>query len=176
MGSEHTAEKQPMICKRWWLALGLTVAMAGCEAGGGPSTPAPAASKAVPTSGNSGDLAVPATDVSKGQAPMPTGGTSPTGSDAAESKGGGADAGKAAATEVKLTDAEVAEIKKLPAADQEAALAQKVCPISESHLGDPDMGPPIKVTADGVTAFLCCESCTKKFQKDPKAALAKIGK
>ena len=165
-----------MICKRWWLALGLTAMMAGCEAGGGPSTPAPAASKAVPTSGNSGDLAVPPTDVSKGQAPMPTGGLSPTGSDAAESKDSGGDKGKAAVADVKLSDAEVAEIKKLPAADQAAALAQKVCPITEEHLGNPDMGPPIKVTADGVTAYLCCESCTKKFQKDPKAALAKIGK
>ena len=89
-----------MICKRWWMALGLAAAMVGCEPGGGPSTPAPAASKAVPTSGNSGDQAVPATDVSKGEAPMPTGGLSPTGTDATESKGAGAAKGKAAAAGV----------------------------------------------------------------------------
>ena len=38
------------------------------------------------------------------------------------------------------------------------------------------MGTPIKVEADGKTAFLCCDGCTKKFKQDPKAALAKIGK
>jgi len=165
-----------MICNRWWLALGLAASMVGCEPGGGPSTPAPAASKGVPSSGSSGTQAVPATDVSKGQDSMPTGGLSPTGTDSAESKGAGAEKGKVATADVKLSDPEIAEIKKLPAADQEAALAQKVCPISEDHLGNPDMGPPIKVTADGMTAFLCCENCTKKFKQDPKAALAKIGK
>jgi len=162
-----------MICKHWWLAPGLAAAMAGCEPGGGPSPPAPASSKAVPTSGTSGDQAVPATDVSKGQDSMPTGGLSPTGTDAAESKGAGAPKEKAAGARTP-SDKELAAIKKLPAAEQAAALAQKVCPISGDPLGS--MGKPQKVTAEGKSAFLCCEGCEEDFRKDPKAALAKIGK
>ena len=38
------------------------------------------------------------------------------------------------------------------------------------------MGAPVKVTADGKTAFLCCGACKKGFEKDPAAALAKLGK
>jgi len=76
-------------------------------------------------------------------------------------------------TEVKLTQAEIDNINTLPEADRAAALAQKVCPISGEHLGS--MDKPLKVTADGKTAFLCCESCESKFKKDPAGALAKLG-
>lgn len=81
----------------------------------------------------------------------------------------------AQATEVKLSDEEIAGINKLAdPKDRELALAQKVCPISGENLGG--MGAPIKVVADGKTAFLCCKGCKKDFDKDPKAALAKISK
>ncbi len=75
-------------------------------------------------------------------------------------------------SQVTLTDEEIAEIKSLP--DDQAALAlkQKVCPISGAHLGG--MGTPIKVSADGKTAFLCCEGCQGEFEENPKAALAKL--
>ncbi len=83
-----------------------------------------------------------------------------------------AEAPQAAA--VKLTDEELAEVKKLPEADQALALAQGVCPISGEHLGS--MGPPLKVTADGKTAFLCCKGCKADFDADPAAAIAKLNK
>jgi YHS domain-containing protein len=74
-----------------------------------------------------------------------------------------------------LSDDEKSEIAKLTEkADQDAALAQAVCPISGENLGS--MGVPIKMTADGKDAYLCCNGCKKSFEKDPKAALAKLGK
>jgi hypothetical protein len=79
--------------------------------------------------------------------------------------------GEAAA--VTLSAEEIAEIKNLPEADQAAALKQKVCPISSEHLGS--MGTPIKVTVGDKSAFLCCEGCKEDFDKDPQAALAKLG-
>ena len=74
----------------------------------------------------------------------------------------------------KLTDEEVAEIKKLPAEDQPVAMAQMVCPVSDKHLGSMDV--PIKKTADGKTAFLCCAGCVDSFEKDPATYLAKLKK
>jgi hypothetical protein len=38
------------------------------------------------------------------------------------------------------------------------------------------MGVPIKVSAEGKTAYLCCKGCNKDFDKDPKAVFAKLGK
>jgi hypothetical protein len=87
-----------------------------------------------------------------------------------------ADAAPADIKDVKLTDEEIANIKKLPEADQAAALEQKICPISGSHLGTEDMGVPVKVSADGQDVFICCGGCKKEVEKDPKAVLAKLGK
>jgi YHS domain-containing protein len=77
---------------------------------------------------------------------------------------------KAAA--VKLDDDEIAEIKKLPAAEQIVALKQVVCPVSDEHLGS--MGMPLKVTAAGKTFYLCCKGCKKDVDADPKAVIAKL--
>jgi YHS domain-containing protein len=83
--------------------------------------------------------------------------------------------GDKAAANVTLTPDQVATINKLPdAKDRELALAQKVCLISGEPLGD--MGVPFKVTAEGKTGFLCCKGCKQDFDKDPKSALAKLGK
>src|SRR5262249_18578876 len=79
---------------------------------------------------------------------------------------------KAAA--VKLSDDEVAEIKKLPESEQAAALKQAVCPVSDEPLGS--MGMPVKVSAEGKTFYLCCKNCKKEVDADPKAVLAKLGK
>lgn len=79
--------------------------------------------------------------------------------------------GEAAAA---LSQEEIDEIKKLPADEQAQALAQAVCVISGENLGS--MGKPVKVEADGKTAFLCCKGCVEDFEKDPKAALAKLEK
>ena len=73
---------------------------------------------------------------------------------------------------VQLKPDEIAEIKKLPAAEQDQALKQAVCPVSGHHLGS--MEKPIKVTAEGRTFFLCCEGCEPDLKKDPKAVIAKL--
>ena len=81
----------------------------------------------------------------------------------------------ATAKTVSLTADEKAEIGKLSdKADQDAALTQATCPVSGENLGS--MGVPIKVSADGKTAYLCCKGCNKDFDKDPKAVFAKLGK
>ncbi len=75
---------------------------------------------------------------------------------------------------VKLTDDELTAIKELPAAEQAVAIQQAVCPVSEHHLGS--MDKPIKVTAEGRTFYLCCESCEKELKANPKAVIAKLDK
>ena len=82
------------------------------------------------------------------------------------------DAPKTAAA--SLNADELAEVKKLPADEQDAALAQALCPVSTEHLGS--MGTPIKVSAEGKTLYLCCKGCQKDFDADPKAVLAKLAK
>ncbi len=72
------------------------------------------------------------------------------------------------------SDEVLANLKKLPAADQPLATAQKVCPVSGEPLGE--MGAPIKVTAEGRTFFLCCKSCEADVKADPKAVIAKLDK
>ncbi len=80
------------------------------------------------------------------------------------------EAPKADATE--LSEDEIANIKTLPAEDQEAALKQAVCPVSGENLGA--MDAPIKVTAEDRSFFLCCDGCKDDVDKDAKAVLAKL--
>jgi hypothetical protein len=70
------------------------------------------------------------------------------------------------------TDEEAANIRKLPQADQKAALAQGVCAVGGEPLGS--MGVPIRMTADGRTVFLCCKGCEPEFRRDPAAILRKL--
>jgi len=65
-------------------------------------------------------------------------------------------------------------LKALGPEDEKLARAQKTCPVSGEPLGS--MGVPIKVTAGGKAAFLCCEGCRKRFERDPDKYLAKLGK
>jgi YHS domain-containing protein len=74
----------------------------------------------------------------------------------------------------KLTDEEVAQIKKLPPDKQAIALKQVSCPVSGEHLGG--MGAPVKAEIDGRTFFLCCKSCQADVKNDPKGVLAKLDK
>ena len=68
-----------------------------------------------------------------------------------------------------------ANLAKLSEEDQKAARAQKTCPVMpKSLLGS--MGMPVKVEANGQSAFLCCKGCQKKFTKDPDKYLAIINK
>ena len=82
----------------------------------------------------------------------------------------------AAASPDKLTDEEVAEIKKLPPEDQAIALAQVSCPVSGGHLGDPDMGVPIKQAIGDRTFFICCKGCISEVKNKPGEVLAKLKK
>ena len=74
---------------------------------------------------------------------------------------------------VKFTDEELANIKKLPPAEAEAALKQAVCPVSGENLG---MDVPIKVVAEGRTFYLCCGGCKDAVAEDPKGVVAKLDK
>ncbi len=138
-----------MTTKPWWLATGL-LAMLGCTE-----------TAQVPSTENTKPVGT--TPAVPDPAPKPA---------PADDK----DKDKKAASADALTPEELATLKKLPEGDREAAIAQKVCPISGDHLGTEAMGEPIKVTADGKTAFLCCKGCKADFEKDPSAALAKLGK
>jgi YHS domain-containing protein len=62
--------------------------------------------------------------------------------------------------------------EKLSEADRAAALAQKVCPVSDAKLGE--MGTPFKVTVKGRDVFLCCQNCKDDLLKDPDKYLAKL--
>ncbi len=85
-----------------------------------------------------------------------------------------ADTSKPTGAAAKLADDEIAAIKELPKAEQDVALAQAVCPVSAHNLGS--MGKPLKVTAEGRTFYLCCDSCEKDLKTDPKAVIAKLDK
>lgn len=77
---------------------------------------------------------------------------------------------------IELSSVEKANIGQLPPEDAKLALEQKICPVTKEHLGDEAMGVPIKVTADGMTAFLCCDGCKADFEKDPKKYMAILKK
>lgn len=74
----------------------------------------------------------------------------------------------------KLSAKELAAIKELPQAEQDVAIAQAVCPVSNHKLGG--MGKPMKVTAEGRTFYLCCDTCEEDLKADPKAVVAKLDK
>ncbi|WP_435011307.1 hypothetical protein P12x_002614 [Tundrisphaera lichenicola] len=76
----------------------------------------------------------------------------------------------------KLSEEELAEIKKLSPEDQAIALAQVTCPVSGDNLGEGGMGVPIKQVIDGKTFFICCAGCEKAVKSDPAAVLAKLKK
>ncbi|MFO0908742.1 MAG: TRASH domain-containing protein [Isosphaeraceae bacterium] len=84
------------------------------------------------------------------------------------------EAEKKADAAAKLTEEELAEIKKLPAGEIDAALKQVVCPASGEHLGA--MGTPIKVSAEGKSFYICCKGCEKEVKENPKDILAKLAK
>jgi hypothetical protein len=79
---------------------------------------------------------------------------------------------KAAAAAGKLTADELVKIKELPETEQQAAIAQLSCPVSGEPLGS--MGKPYKVSALGRSFYLCCKSCEKDVNADPKSVLAKL--
>jgi hypothetical protein len=72
------------------------------------------------------------------------------------------------------TAASPAKAEAVPAAadDQVAIDRQKLCPVTGEALGS--MGPPVRVTVDGRTVFLCCKSCEPALRNDPAKYLSKL--
>ena len=168
--------------RTWWAALVLASLSGGCTQE--PAT-APGESPAAVTPASSSPSAVtpaPALEAPAAKGDMKAE-TTPAEPAKAGAEGGvkgepptkGDQPPKAAAAEDgKLTDLEVAEIKKLPAGEQAAALKQLACPVSDEHLGS--MGVPLKVSAEGKTFYICCKSCKDEVEKNGKAVVAKLAK
>ncbi|MEO8268800.1 MAG: efflux RND transporter periplasmic adaptor subunit [Aureliella sp.] len=69
----------------------------------------------------------------------------------------------------QLTANELAEIAKLPAADQRLAKQQVLCPITMKPLGS--MGIPLKIPVGDDAVFVCCAGCKKGVLKEPEEML-----
>ena len=168
------------IRKPWWAALALSIPMAMLAAGCGettetPDTPPPPvvtpkpakteAPKVEPAKTEAPKVEPPKVDPPKVDAPKPA---------APKAEAPKPEPAKVAAAPVKLSDDELATIRKLPKEDVDAAIKQAVCPVSGDHLGT--MDTPVKVTAEGKTFFLCCKSCKKEVDQHPKDVIAKLAK
>jgi len=92
---------------------------------------------------------------------------------------GGSSGAKGVATKaVRATapddpEAEIAAaLAKLSPADRALAERQRTCPVlKDSRLGS--MGPPIKLTLDGETVFLCCSGCKGQATAEPEKTAAR---
>jgi entry exclusion lipoprotein TrbK len=80
---------------------------------------------------------------------------------------------RVASMEDNVQNAEIEkELEKLSPEDRKLVLAQKICPVSGEPLGS--MGPPLKVTVDGKSFFICCEGCREEAEKNFAEHLAKV--
>ncbi len=66
----------------------------------------------------------------------------------------------------------VTALSQLTDADRIAALAQKVCPVTDKPLGS--MGKPPKVTVEGRDMYLCCGGCEDELKNNAAKYLAKL--
>lgn len=66
----------------------------------------------------------------------------------------------------------VTAFSQLSDLDRTAALAQKVCPVTDKPLGS--MGKPPKITVAGQDVFLCCSGCEEDLKKESAKYLAKL--
>jgi hypothetical protein len=163
----------------WLLVVGLGL-LAGCTGedsnSGPPVQPVPPSRAATKPADNMAPAVNPAPTV-KTDTKTPASASSPTeakDSAAPSLEGPKSDTAEGDTKSVKLTSAEEANIKKLPADEQAAALKQVVCPVSGEHLGS--MGTPVKVSAENRTFYLCCKSCQDDVKADPKGVIAKLDK
>jgi len=94
--------------------------------------------------------------------------------------GGGAKSGSTVTSVRPSTpedpDAKInASLASLTPADRALAEAQKFCPVlTTSRLGS--MGPPVKLTIEGQTAFVCCEACKEQALTKPQETLQRVRK
>jgi membrane fusion protein, copper/silver efflux system len=93
--------------------------------------------------------------------------------------GGSSGAKTSTASAVRSTtpddpDAKIsAELARLPAADRALAEQQRTCPIIEGNrLGS--MGPPVKLTLEGETVFLCCSGCKAQATANPQKTAQRV--
>lgn len=186
----------------WWAALTLAALTAGCSGGDDATTATPNTSTttATPASGPAPETPTASSTPNQGEMKAAPGGSADAAkSDSSAEKKGDAgskdempkveapkvesprgdpakdDASKGGAAKtasVQLDADELAEIKKLSAGEQDVARKQAVCPASGEHLGS--MGKPIKVSAEGKSFYICCQSCEKEVKADPKSVLAKL--
>ena len=70
--------------------------------------------------------------------------------------------------EAKIT----AELAKLPEADRTAAVAQRICPVSDQRLGS--MPGVTKLTVEGRDVFVCCDHCKSDLEAEPAKFFAKL--
>lgn len=70
-----------------------------------------------------------------------------------------------------LDEEAVAALSQLSDSDREAALEQKVCPVSGKPLGS--MGKPIKVEVEDGQVFVCCAACVDTVRENPEEYLQK---
>jgi membrane fusion protein, copper/silver efflux system len=56
--------------------------------------------------------------------------------------------------------------------DRQAAIGQRICPVTEMALGS--MGTPPKVALNGDTVFICCKACEGRLRDDPDKYLANL--
>ena len=94
---------------------------------------------------------------------------------------GGGSKGGSAVTTVRPTTPEnpdakiVASLAALSPGDRATAEAQRFCPVLTSNrLGS--MGPPVKVSIDGQSVFLCCEGCKDQALAKLEETLAHVAK
>jgi YHS domain-containing protein len=153
-----------LIRKSTWALLFLG-GLIGCSGEEEAAVPPPAASK--PNSPPSETTTAPPVS------PSATG-ESKKGDEAPKIEGPKAENTKSDGGAVVLTAAEIAAVKELPEAEQAVASQQAVCPVSNHHLGS--MGKPLKVSAEGRTFYLCCDSCEDKVKSDPKTVIANLDK
>ena len=148
---------------RHLLTLAIAMGLAGCT--NESATPPPAGGAAPAASSQ------PTTPKAKTPAPAPTSGEAKK-DEAPPLEPPKTGETKPTAKPVSLTTEELANIRKLPAADQDSAIKQALCPISGDHLGN--MDTPFKITVEGRTFFLCCQGCESKAKKDPKTVFAAL--
>lgn len=95
--------------------------------------------------------------------------------------GGGSQSGGSSVTTVRPSTPDDADAKLaaalagLSVGDRRLVEAQRFCPVSEDNrLGS--MGPPVKVTLDGETVFLCCSGCQESAEADPQGTVERVRK
>jgi len=73
----------------------------------------------------------------------------------------------------EMSESEIqANLAKLSTGSLEEVQQQRSCPISGNRLGV--MGPPLQITIENQSIWLCCEGCKEDALKDPQATLKKV--